>query len=109
MPEGRMFVHSQAAIDMASPRFPVPANRVFLVVKTDRDGFMVAWTCTLTRQGLIHPAFIDPLPLTEHGLERGRVTSQALNGSGPSGIFKFDSFHVPVTLNDLVRLAQELK
>lgn len=85
-------------------------TRVFVVTEHSLEGrtrFYTAWKCTLTPQGLMHPAYNSPLPLTPDGLLKARMTV-ASNGSEPTAVFRRDSFYTRVFLSDLLALQATL-
>lgn len=100
-----MYLHTSKAVKKGCP-----ANRVFLVVDKSATkayaGHLVAWKCTLSPRGLLHPAFKEPLPLTASALATGCIRNRAANGSEPTAIFKPDSLYRRVTLEDVRNCAQ---
>jgi hypothetical protein len=93
----KLFMHTAKAVR----RGDCPSDRVFLVVSSSKEGRTVwhtGWKCTLTNDGLQHPAFKKPLSFDN--LAKGFIKS-GKNGSMPTAVFKEDSFYQVVTEADL--------
>lgn len=98
----RFFVHTAKAIKRGEP-----ADRVFLCVGT-ASGLQLAWKCTLSVVGRVHPAFDRVLAYSNADMERG-ATPESANGSKPTAMFKIDSMYREVDIDCLAAARYKLK
>ena len=92
-----MYIHTKKGI-----RSGWPADRLFLVVGYNKKN-VIAWKCTITKNGIEHPGYKKPISLEKLVNGKGRHHSYP-NGSEATAFFKPDSLYKEITFADLEKL-----
>jgi hypothetical protein len=99
-----LYVHSPKAIRIGAPGEDDPTERRLFVVKNWQDDYVIAWKCTITRDGIGHPSHgYVPIPVSVATLLEFQEPQES-NGSVPTAVFRPDSFYTRIDVRTLKKI-----